>query len=146
MLFRSVGFATNADRESTLRTLAWHRSNDYLREGVPKRSGWQHESEAAKSQFVQPSQAPDEDATASMVTEVEVRDNLVKLAAMLDERLAEDRLKKIEILRELGDFEAALGLLDAEEWPGLYRMAWLVRRLCIARDRQVRLVQGRDMA
>jgi hypothetical protein len=138
-----AGFATDRRRERILRTLAWHRSNDLLREGSTRRC-------KTRRQRQRPSRWPDllpwlpEEALppSPPVAQTEVRENLQKLAALLDDACEQDRLQKAEILRELGDFDAALRLLDGTTWPSLRQIADQIRHLCVARDVQARPLQG----
>jgi len=96
--------------ERTLRMLAWWRRNDGLRSH------------------------PAGDATASAAC----RRNLEALATLLDEDDESDRLLKAEVLRELGEFEAARGLLG-RAGSALYRgAARQLRDLCDRGDRSVR--------
>jgi hypothetical protein len=102
--------AKGSQQERTLRMLAWWRRNDGLRFH------------------------PAGGATASGGC----RRNLEALARLLDEGDECDRLLKAEVLRELGEFEAAKGLLD-RAGSALYRgAARQLRDLCNRADRSVR--------
>lgn len=98
------GLATDDQQERTLRILAWWRRNDVYRDGVQGEN-----------------QTPLTD---------EGRRNLVELSRLLDEAEDNDRIMKAEVLRELGDFEAASEILDqvtSEEYTAVVRQ---LRQLC----------------
>jgi hypothetical protein len=81
------GLATNSEQERTLRILAWWRRNDAFR----------HDAQA--------------EAGRALSLSDTCRTNLEALATTLDEADERDRLMKAEVLRQLGEFEAAKTLL-----------------------------------
>jgi hypothetical protein len=99
-------------QERTLRMLAWWRRNDGLRSH------------------------PVGGATASGAC----RRNLEALARLLDDGDESDRLLKAEVLRELGEFEAAKGLLGRAGSAPYCGAARQLRDLCDRGDRSVRLL------
>jgi len=71
------------------------------------------------------------------------RVNLRALVGLLDESQAQERLIKAEGLRELGDFEGALGLLGGP-WEA-YLEAWARLVTELARQRVSRVVEIKDL-
>lgn len=110
------GLAVTSDQERSLRILAWWRSNDPERGVVPHRSGGS--------------------APANRREE-----NLRALAALIDASNAESLLLKAEVLRELGEFDAALEILERGPAEPTTRFGQL-RALCLARDARVRQLQS----
>lgn len=107
--------APGVDREKELyaRVWAWWISNDLVREG-----GTNSDSLTALSQ--------------------ERIENLEALAALLEDRDANQRIMKAEIARELGRFEAAEALIEAEFPPQFADAIATIRSLCAGRDRVVK--------
>ena len=108
------GFATNSRQERSLRVLAWWRRNDAFRD-------------TAQAQFL-------EGANASGAC----RENLEALGELLTEEDDNDRLMKVEVLRELGDFEPAMQVLGHVTSPNLDGIVHQFRSLCDDRDACVR--------
>ena len=108
----AAGFAKTAEQERLVRILAWWRWNDHARD-------WPFVNE----------NTPSPPATL-------VRQNLVRLADLLDEDNDNDRLMRAEVLRELGDFAAAKQALR-EVSADLGWVADQIRRYCAATDTRV---------
>lgn len=112
-----TGLAATPEQQRTVRILAWWRSNDAAR-ARPKSgaAAGARESEARRA-------------------------NLEALAALLDEGDEDDRIRKAEVCRELGDFAPALALLERCTTPDCARVVGQLRSLCEARDTRVRRFQ-----
>jgi hypothetical protein len=106
--------ARSKARRRELRLLAWWKRNDAFRES----DGEAREMEAR------------------------CKENLEALVDLLDESDATDRLMKAEVLRELGEFEAAKVLLQGVDDPELAPFARQLRALCDARDTRVRELES----
>jgi hypothetical protein len=104
------GLAKGLQQEKTLRILAWWRRNDGLR---------YHPAGGA-------------------ATSGAFRRNLEALVGLLEERGESDRLLKAEVLRELGEFDAAKGLLGRAGSAQYRSAARQLRDLCDRGDRLVR--------
>jgi len=108
------GLAVNTMQERNLRVLAWWRSNDAFRDAA-----------AGKTQEYRDIPGP-------------CRKNLEALVSLLATKDDMDRLMKAEVLRELGEFEAAkevLSYVDSTEFEAVVRQ---FRSLCENRDTCVR--------
>ncbi|MEZ4410043.1 MAG: hypothetical protein R3A52_26745 [Polyangiales bacterium] len=101
------------ERERDLRILAWWRGNDAIRRA----------SDSARSAIP---------ATGSS------RANLVALSALLNEDDENDHVMKAEVLRELGDFDAARTTLATVTSEGYSPVVTQLRALCDAGDASVR--------
>lgn len=102
------------DREKSLRIFAWWRRNDAFRDmgdGEPN--------------------PPASDSK-------KWRDNLEALAPLLTEDGDHDRLMKVEVLRELGQFEAAEQLLSQIDAPEVAEVVAQFRSLCEEQETGVR--------
>lgn len=108
------GFATNSGQERSLRVLAWWRRNDAFRD-------------TAQAQVL-------EDANASGAC----RENLEALGKLLTGEEDNDRLMKVEVLRELGEFESAMQVLSRVTSPNLDGIVHQFQSLCEDRDTCVR--------
>jgi len=107
------GLATDPDQERTARIMAWWRRNDAFRDASDTH--------------------PRPIATAAGAW----RENLVALANLLDETDEDDRVMKAEVLRELGELEAAkrtLGQITSKEYAQVVRQ---IRALCDNQDTAV---------
>ena len=107
------GLAEDRVQERNLRVLAWWRGNDAVRNRDP---------------------APRETPAISQAG----RTNLERLADLLDDDDDSDRLMKAEVLRELGQFEAAGKILDGITSDNVTRILRRIRSLCDDRDACVR--------
>jgi hypothetical protein len=106
--------ARGREQERSLRILAWWRRNDAFRRGLSAPVG--------------------AIATAS----TKYQDNLKALADLLDTADENDLAMKAEVFRELGEFEAAMGVLNQIE-PGEYsEVIRQIRDLCERQDSGVR--------
>jgi hypothetical protein len=103
------GLAKDLQQERTLRILAWWRRNDGLRNH------------------------PGGGAATSGAS----RRNLEAIFGLLDERGESDRLLKAEVLRELGEFDAAKGLLGRAGSAQYRCAARQLRDLCDRGERSV---------
>jgi hypothetical protein len=108
------GFAINSEQERSLRVLAWWRRNDAFRD-------------IAQKQVL-------EGANAIGVC----RENLEVLRHLLTAEDDNDRFMKVEVLRELGEFESALQVLSLVNSPELDAVVHQFRSLCDDRDTCVR--------
>ena len=70
------------------------------------------------------------------------RKNLEALTALLGERNNQGRMFKAEVLRELGEFEAATKLLSEVKAPGLAGAVRRLKALCDRRDVWVRRLES----
>lgn len=107
------GLATNPQEERSLRVLAWWRRNDGLRSSRAQATGISVVSDAFKK-------------------------NLEFLLSLLDETNHRDLYIKAEILRELGEFEAAKEVLTSRtlnKYSAIVRQLW---SLCENKDNCVR--------
>jgi hypothetical protein len=111
------GLGGKAPRERLLRILCWWRSNDVFRD------------------------APGVETPSIATTPERRRANLEALAELLDEAHEDDRIMKAELLRELGEFESAIRLLQAMSEPYV-RAADRIRSLCETRDAVVRALES----
>jgi len=109
------GFGATAEKETTVRILAWWRSND------PERGLRPH-------------------LLGSSAPAGRREENLRALLARLDESSAEGLLVEAEILRELGEFEGALKVLERAP-AGHAEAVEQLRSLCEVRDRRLHELQ-----
>lgn len=111
------GLASDPEQLKNLRILAWWQSNEPLRE------------------------LPSEEAGPKAPTPPERKKNLDALAALLGKGGVNERIMQAEVLRELGEFQAAKAVLSritARKW------AWVVgqlRALCDREDSCVRVLE-----
>ena len=108
------GLATTAEQEMVLRILAWWRRNDAFRD------------------------APQPPAKGIPNGPWPWRENLKALAHLLDAGDDNDRIMKAEVLRELGEFEAAKQVLSRILSSDLAAAVLLLRSLCDSEDSCVR--------
>jgi hypothetical protein len=104
------GLAKDVGQLSTLRLLAWWRSNEWLREDWGEDGG--------------------EDVAAGVESSARRRENLEALWPLLDEAEEPTALLRAEVLRELGRFEAAkecLAKINSRAYTGEVRQ---LARLC----------------
>lgn len=116
------GLARDANEERFLRTLAWWRSNDKFRQGVPR------EADNVRS-----------------VSE-EWKMNLRAIVNLLNEEDEKDLFMKAAALPELGEFDAAqqvLGLVSSDTYAPYVSQ---LNSLCEARDTEVRQFQSGSFA
>jgi hypothetical protein len=109
------GLAGDDGQERTLRMLAWWRRND----------GFRNAGDGAPAQPMTPA----------------AEGNLRRFLELLDEKEGTEGLMMAEILRQLGEFDAASQMLDrcdAERYGVAVRR---IRALCESRDRGVRLLE-----
>lgn len=106
--------ASNAEQEKQLRILAWWRSNDALRDVPPDHA---HEISDSSPEW---------------------RKNLNALADLLTEVNITDHLMKVEVLRELGEFESAREVLSRVDSPDVAGVVSQFSSLCDARDTYLR--------
>jgi len=105
------GLATDLKQERSLRMLAWWRRNDAFRFfGKLKKAA----------------RAP---AQGKQSTPLPWRENLAALLPLLDEGNNNDCLMKAEVLRQLGDFEAAKQILDRIDLDKAEKVAEFIRLL-----------------
>ncbi len=121
-----AGVCRTTDEELKLRLLAWRAHNDILLDRKPSRRG-----------------RPAPEQKNRLLTDSEWRQNLEAILALTKRRRSpEHRLVRIEIYRELGDFEAAkaeLSKMDTSgDWGPYVRC---LRELCEKRDSRVGRVQ-----
>lgn len=105
------GLAADAGQERTLRLLAWWRRNDAFRDGA---------------------------IGEARPTSPGCRANIEALAQLLDEAIENDRVMKAEVLRELGEFDAARAVLEHVGSPDYAAVVRQLLELCNARDTRVR--------
>jgi len=113
------GITQDSRQERTLRILAWWRRNDAFREVSGSTGG--HAAPASAN----------------------CRTNLEALRTLLDETQESDRLMKAEVLRELGEFDAALGMLSTIASNDYEAIVGQMRSLCEAGDVGVRVIPSR---
>ena len=111
----AAGFATTFDEERELRILTWWRENDAAR-GEPC----------------------DAEEIGGPVPSAVTRENLDRLARMLGGPSEGDQIMRAEVLRELGQYDAALHLLAAITAPEIHWVVAQLRALCEARDPTLR--------
>ena len=109
------GLATNDQQERRLRILAWWRRNDVYRDEV-------------------------QDGNQSPLTD-DGRRNLRELLRLLDGAEDNDRIMKAEILRELGEFEAANKILNQVTSEKYVTVVRQLRQLCDNRSTCVSQLQ-----
>jgi hypothetical protein len=114
----AAGFATTFDEEKELRILAWWRGNDAAR-GDPC----------------------DAEAISDPVPAAVTRENLERLARMLGGPSEGDQIMRAEVLRELGQSDAALHVLAAITAPEVQWTVGQLRALCEARDPTLRRLE-----
>ncbi len=124
------GLGVKAGRERTLRIRAWWRHNDYFRHNLEVLSMPRLYSDEMKSL----AQSSLDQWNAETAFSGQSRENLVALMGLLDETNDTDLLMKAEALRELGEFEQALQLLDRTISADYAEMTHLLRKLCEAKD------------
>ena len=108
------GLAADVAQERTLRVFAWWAGNRWFRSLGPDQPG--------DSLLVHPTHWT----------------NLRALATLLREHEEGERVMKAEVLRELGDFAAALRLLDTVAGSEYASVVAQLRTLCERQDRWVR--------
>ena len=114
-----LGAADNGEKELRLRIWAWWSSNDPLRTK---------------------SQRPINRTNSVFIRSPEAIMNMERLLELLDIKELNQRLKKAELLRELGRFDDAINLLD-HPFPRKYKtIVALVRRLAQEEDFIVRKI------
>jgi hypothetical protein len=111
------GLAADRERERSLRILAWWRHNDAFR-------GDSHTAAGAVP------------ATSELF-----RLNLTALAGLLDEGDENDLIMKAQVLRALGRFKAATGILERVVSRESREVVGQLRSLCDRRDSGVRPLQ-----
>ena len=116
------GLATTPEQEKDLRVLAWWRGNDAFREAP-----------------IKPLQ-PNRKALARAIPRAQGpwRKNLEALTHLLDETDETGRLMKVEVLRELGQFESAKQLLSCIDSSELAAVVGKLHSLCTSGDTCVR--------
>jgi hypothetical protein len=125
------GLARDREEERSLRILAWWRRNDAFRRWSVRVFAWWRRNVAFRKKSVGQDAAPASSSVKSL-------DNLKALAGLLDLSDENDRVMKAELLRELGEFEAATAILD-QIGPGDYAsVARQLRILCEVGDASVR--------
>lgn len=108
------GLAQGREKEKILRILAWWRRNDVFRS------------------------APDTPANANPDGAGPWRKNLESLAHLLGEGDETESLMKAELLRELGEFEIAKGVLGSIRSRDVVAVVRQMNALCDRRDTRVR--------
>jgi hypothetical protein len=111
----AAGLAREPEQELTLRRLAWWRGNDPFRSAPPSEVG-----------------PPASDAR---------RENLLALAHLLNGADEDSLLTKVEVLRHLGAFKAALEVLGRVTAPQYADVVSRFRELCEKGDCCVRLLR-----
>jgi hypothetical protein len=154
------GLATTTEEEKNLRILAWWRRNDahreqmeYLVEDEPETpslwiKGLQHLTNllgSDKNRDIQLSQPPttpetpiDDGSDDLSDAPGPWQDNLRALAEILVPEDDSDRLMKAELFRQLGDFEAAMAMLDGVESDEVERIVGQLQSLCDAQNTRVK--------
>lgn len=108
------GLPTDSEQERHLRVLAWWRSNDAFREDPRAPTGGNRSSPGPW------------------------RKNLEALVNLLPDRDHSTRLMKAEVLRELGEFDAAKQVLDRIDSSKVAAVVRQLRSLCESGDTRVR--------
>jgi hypothetical protein len=109
-----ANLARDREQERTLRLCAWWRANDAFRE------------------------RPEPQVGAVTSTSPAFRKNLQALAELLNQEDEADLIMKAEVLRELGEFEAAIHVLSQSGSPELVDVVRQMRTLIGAADASVR--------
>jgi hypothetical protein len=137
-----AGLAGNADQERTLRILAWWRRNDAFR-GIPMDDPTGlSQTQQARTRAIWPNWSRRNADFIDIPQPVSgpCRENLEALGRRLDEENDKNRLMKGELLRELGDFDAAKLALSSVTTSKYAEAASYLSALCDARDPGVKLL------
>lgn len=110
-----LGMARSRAEELDLRLRLWHGANHGHRHMVQMPKGFNPFAQAGPA-----------------------RDNLQQLVLLLDAEVEDERLLRIEVLRELGEFRRALGLLQRPVQPHNQARADWLRQLAKRGDHWVR--------
>jgi hypothetical protein len=119
--YRALEAALSIEKalEKVLRTFVWWRGNDRYREGLA----------------TEDSDAPPLEA---------FRSNLTALAALLNGQNINERIMKAEALRELGEFEAAIKILNQIDSPHYAAVVHRIRALCDRAEARVQELKSEE--